>query len=294
MDYRELKIFVTLADTLHFRRASQLCHVTPSTISRIIQRLEEEVGADLFIRDKKEVTITEEGEAYYQFAKDTILYMDQLKDQFQKHDPTKITGEFTIISTIGIAYGVLPEILTPFLGIYPNITPHVATGSPKRSMQSILEGEADFAILPRPENYSLELDFIYISEAPLVFAIPASWEKPNSFEEAAKLPFIHAQAPAISEQIKKTFVEHHCEQNIHSFSDSSEASLAMVAAGLGVSMLPSKMVKHSHLNDKVQIIDVGEMPMIQYGLFIKRQKYNSPVRLAFTEFVREKYGEHSE
>ena len=62
MTTHELEIFITLADQLHFGRASQTCNLSPSALTRAIQRLEEEVGQPLFIRDNRKVMLTAAGE----------------------------------------------------------------------------------------------------------------------------------------------------------------------------------------------------------------------------------------
>ena len=62
MDLRDLKLFLHLAESCHFGRTARAMHVSPSTLSRQIQRLEEDVGHALFLRDNRTVTLTEAGE----------------------------------------------------------------------------------------------------------------------------------------------------------------------------------------------------------------------------------------
>lgn len=61
MDLRDLKTFLHLAESRHFGRSARAMHVSPSTLSRQIQRLEEDLGQALFIRDNRTVTLTEAG-----------------------------------------------------------------------------------------------------------------------------------------------------------------------------------------------------------------------------------------
>ena len=58
MDLRDLKLFLHLAESCHFGRTARAMHVSPSTLSRQIQRLEEDVGHALFLRDNRTVTLT--------------------------------------------------------------------------------------------------------------------------------------------------------------------------------------------------------------------------------------------
>ena len=72
MDTEDLKIFLHLADTLHFGKTSAACHMSPSTLSRQIQRIEEEVGQQLFERDNRSVLLTESGVQFRKYAKESL------------------------------------------------------------------------------------------------------------------------------------------------------------------------------------------------------------------------------
>ena len=72
MDQRTLRQFITLAETLHFGRASELSHVSPSALSRNIQQLEVEVGVTLFDRDNRSVALTRQGGTFLDYARDAL------------------------------------------------------------------------------------------------------------------------------------------------------------------------------------------------------------------------------
>jgi len=61
MDYGALHLFLHLSRTLHFGKTSRECHLSPSALSRTIQRLEGEVGQALFERDQRSVSLTTAG-----------------------------------------------------------------------------------------------------------------------------------------------------------------------------------------------------------------------------------------
>ena len=72
MDYDALKLFLRLSHTLHFGKTSQECYMSPSTLSRAIQRLEDEIGYSLFIRNNRHVALTTKGEQFRKYAIDTL------------------------------------------------------------------------------------------------------------------------------------------------------------------------------------------------------------------------------
>ena len=69
MNFQDLQIFLHLADTQNFAKTATQNHMSPSTLSRQIQRMEEELEQPLFIRDNRQVRLTEQGEKFLQFAK---------------------------------------------------------------------------------------------------------------------------------------------------------------------------------------------------------------------------------
>ena len=75
MNLKSLSLFQQLATSLHFSQTAQKNHVSPSTLSRVIQRLEEEIGCELLIRDNRSVTLTPAGEKLKAYAA-TLGYTD--------------------------------------------------------------------------------------------------------------------------------------------------------------------------------------------------------------------------
>ena len=71
-----MSLFQHLAGSLHFGKTAAANHVSPSTLSRAIQRLEEQLGSQLLIRDNRSVVLTREGQQF-------LNYVDQQIDQFE-------------------------------------------------------------------------------------------------------------------------------------------------------------------------------------------------------------------
>ena len=79
MDFHELEAFVALAKTLHFARAAASIHTSPSGLSRLLGRLEDELGVKLAERDTRRVELTEAGLDFLDFAEDSLRRREELR-----------------------------------------------------------------------------------------------------------------------------------------------------------------------------------------------------------------------
>ena len=99
MDYDGLHMFLELSRSLHFLRASRACHVSPSTLSRVVQRLEQETGSVLLERDRRSVRLTPEGARFAEHARDTLERWQRLqRDLRGAHD--KLAGSIAIFASV--------------------------------------------------------------------------------------------------------------------------------------------------------------------------------------------------
>ena len=80
MDSRLLRQFLNLADALHFGKASEASHVSPSALSRSIRQLEAEVGVALFARNNRTVTLTHEGKLFLPYAREALTQWDAIRN----------------------------------------------------------------------------------------------------------------------------------------------------------------------------------------------------------------------
>lgn len=107
MDLRDLKLFLHLAESCHFGRHPGQCMSAPLHFLDRIQRLEDELGYPLFLRDNRSVSLTEAGEQLKLFAQQTLLQYQQLKHAMAVDSPS-LNGELKIFCSVTAAYSHLP------------------------------------------------------------------------------------------------------------------------------------------------------------------------------------------
>ena len=81
LDLRQLDAFVAVAEELHFGRAAARIHIAQSPLSRIIQKLESDLGTLLFVRNNRNVRLTEAGRALLESARELLDLADVVADR---------------------------------------------------------------------------------------------------------------------------------------------------------------------------------------------------------------------
>lgn len=123
MDIKDLKIFQTIAREQNITQSSRLLYMTPQGISKVIKKLENELGCSLFIRTSSGMKLTESGTRFLSYANSAVAEYTQTKAEIlrieQRHRMT-----VDLLSAYGILRLVTPECITAFRTDHPDITLH--------------------------------------------------------------------------------------------------------------------------------------------------------------------------
>lgn len=295
MDMRPLKHFLALADTLHFGRASDACHVSPSTLSRSIRQLEETLGVTLFERDNRHVVMTPQGGAFLTYAREALEQWEQLRLSLQS-GARRLTGEISVYCSVTASYSFLYALLSKFRTHHPGIELKLHTGDPAEAMARVLAGEEDMAITPRPRRTPEALAFKSLTRAPLVFIapreaapwIPATPESPSA-EQWCEVPMILSEAGLSREFADTWFRALGVTPQIYAQVAGHEAIVSMVGLGFGIGVVPKIVLDNSPLQERVRVLPVKpELPHYDVGLCVLERRLRSPLIRALWDEVQER------
>ncbi|MCP5328228.1 MAG: LysR family transcriptional regulator [Sinobacteraceae bacterium] len=149
MDIELARTFLVVISGGSFVEAAKRLHVTQSTVSARIQRLEADLGAELFVRNKSGTTLTPAGRRFQQHASLLTRTVEQARQEIG------VTGGFraslTLGGRIGLWEGLLLRWLPTFAALAPDIVVRSLIGFEEDLMQALTEGRADIAVMYTPQ-----------------------------------------------------------------------------------------------------------------------------------------------
>lgn len=289
MDIRELEIFLAVAEQLHFGRASQACNLSPSALTRTIQRMEEQLEQPLFLRDNRTVTLSPAGERLKTYARSSIqewrIFRSSIKNE------QAVTGTLSIYASITAVYGLLPQLLESYRGSYPDVQLELRTGAAEQAVTQVQSGEIDLAVAALPDRQRSSIEFLPMVTIPLIFIAPKPPGSATTPEKGVSLdlsrtPLVLPQTGVSRRRIDHWLKEHRIIPNITSEVSGNEAIIAMVRLGCGVGIVPQLVLERSPFRDEISI--VAKAPKLDpyvVGLCSSKRSLQRPSVRAFWELA---------
>ena len=291
MEFSVLQIFIHLTETKNFAKTASQNYMSPSTLSRQIQRLEEELGQTLFIRDNRQVILTEYGEKFLQFAKTEWQNWQQFKLHFND-ERDELSGELKLFCSVTASYSHLPHILKQFRQRYPKVEIQLTTGDPALAVELIQTQQVDLALAGKPNNLPSSVAFHKIDDITLSIIAPRVaclatqllQEKPINWQQ---MPFIfpvegHARQ-RIEQWLREKQIKH---PKIYATVAGHEGIVPMVGLGFGLAMLPDAVIDNSPMHDQISRLNL-DVPIepFELGICTQKRHLNHPLVKAFWDML---------
>lgn len=272
MDLRSLELFQHLSTSLHFGQTASAMYVSPSTLSRAIQRLEEECNTALFVRDNRSVKLTAAGQQLLSFAQHTLAEWQQLKVSLQQSE-RELTGELKLFCSVTASQSYLPNLLREFRQQYPQVELKLTTGDPAQSVSMVMHQEADVAIAIHTPDFPKELAFVPLDTIPLLLITPND----SGLTQLSQVEWRNHQVVLPESGPSKRIVHHwFAEQGIrpriYATVTGNEAIVSMVALGCGLGIVPRVVLDNSLASNKVNRIPLQDIESYRLGLcYLKKR-----------------------
>ncbi|MBF58420.1 LysR family transcriptional regulator [Halomonas sp. FeN2] len=239
---QQLRVFVAVAHSRSLAEASERVHLSQPAISIALRKLEENVGGALFARTTRQLALTPEGEAFLPVAvrllNDWNEAFEDLNDQFSKQ-----RGKVTVAALPTLAAGLFPRVIKLFHEAYPRINLSLHDVLADQINQMVREGRADLGLSVPPSDAD-DLTFEPVLEDSYVVVCPCGHpllaQSAVAWSQLAAYPFIGINRLSSSRQDIDRIMQSVGER-LDILCDARQIATVgrMVAAGLGISVLPS-------------------------------------------------------
>ena len=294
MELRQIRSFLSIAETLHFGRTAKLIHLSQPALSLQIRALEEEIGVRLFERNRRKTTLTAAGVAFRNDAAAALSQLEQAIRSARLAAGGKL-GLLRIgfVSTAGIE--IVPDIVRQFRKSNPGVEFSLRNILTAQQIQMLETGALDIGFLRLPIGGHSALDVVTVHREPFVLVVPSSHKlakrKSVRLHEVAGQEFVRYErsyAPGFHDLISGMFRDAGIALNVSQTAVEIPMLISLVASGMGITILPASTVKHS----RASVVACGildRIPMVEIGIAVRKGSRPAVVE-NFRTFALERLG----
>ncbi len=237
---RELETFVAIADYGTFAAAGEVVGLTQSAISLQIKALEAALGTELFDRGRRPPVMSRQGLRLVRRAREIIQQCHSLEDDLQIALPG---GSLHIGVIPTIMSGMLPATLSKLNDTHPSLMIQLSSGLSAELVSRVSRGTLDAAIVTEPARLGRGISWHTVAEETLVLIAPEHAQGDVDTELLENYPFIQFHPDTYAgQQIQALLQDRGIRVDTRMNLDSLESIAEMVAGGLGVSVVPRRLI----------------------------------------------------
>jgi DNA-binding transcriptional LysR family regulator len=284
MEIHQLRYFVAVAEEGNFSRAAAKVRVAQPSLSQQIRKLEAEIGQPLFDRLPRSVVLTEAGRCLLDYARqilasigDARRCVDELKG--------KIAGDVAVGAIPTIAPYVLPELVVTFQKHYPDVTLHIVEDVTAVISRRVEAGELDVALASTCQR-SPTLRVEYLGRESLLALVPEAHALAKQTEitlddlKSQRFLLLH-EMHCLSQQVHHLLESRRLHPEVALAGSQLSTIANMVAAGIGVSIVPNMMVKHQATPGCVSLPFAPPVPERELNFLQNPLRFQSKAAAAF-------------
>lgn len=185
LTFKQLRYLEALARHGHFGRAAEACAISQPALSQQIKALEEELGSELFERDRRQVRLTSFGEEIAQRARDILRSLDELEG-YARASRSGLVAKLRIGVIPTVAPYLLPGLIGDLTHLHGGLDLHVRETLTPKLVQELNEGRLDMAIVALPVSEPSLTEVALFTESFVLVRPSADEGKPAPNREALR------------------------------------------------------------------------------------------------------------
>ncbi len=289
--FRQLRVFIEVAQNGSMARAAEALHLTPPAVSMQIKELEGQVGLPLFDRSGRNVSLSTAGEYFVVHARRLLAALKEADDAMARLK--KLEHGLLTIGLVSTAKYFVPHLLARFREEHPGIDVRLRVlGNREQLVEQMQVGEIDLSIMGRPPK-EMRTRAETFAPHPLVFVAPPGHPLlsggPHRVDDLAPYPILaREQGSGTRTAMENFFAAHRFEPRITMEMSSNETIKQAVMAGLGLSFLSLHTMGLELRSGLLQLLDIADAPVMRgWNVVHLAAKLLSPAAEAFRYFILE-------
>jgi LysR family transcriptional regulator, hydrogen peroxide-inducible genes activator len=286
MEIHQLRYFVAVANEGSFSRAAAREHVAQPSLSQQIQKLEAEMGQPLFDRLPRKVVLTEPGKCFLEHARKILTGITDARRCVDELE-LDVAGQLSVGAIPTIALYLLPALIGEFQHQHPKVRFEIFEDTTESLAQRLEDGTLDVVLASTcDENPALERHSL--GNEPLLILLPkkhplARKKKVRWSDLASEKFLLLHEVHCLSIQVRRLLAANHLNPELVLRGAQLTTIARMVAAGLGVTVVPQMMVDTDFARGCVAVPFAPPVPMRELNLLRNPLRFESTAAATFRE-----------
>ncbi|MGI9415970.1 MAG: hydrogen peroxide-inducible genes activator [Hyphomicrobiales bacterium] len=288
---QQLRYLVAIAETLHFRRAAEMTHVTQPTLSGQLRELEGKLGVQLVERSRARVILTPTGKAIAARARMVLRDVEDIVE-LARHGESVLGGTIRLGVLQSLGPYLLPHILPELHRSYPELKLYVREGVPHDLLRGLDQGNLDLLLFPLPVK-GADLVSTRLFREPLWIVAPsthrlAAKETAQRSDLKGETVLTLEQGHRLHDQVRDLCREFDADLSLDYEGTSLDTLRQMVGMGMGISFLPALYVRSEVMHDKQVVARQlrSRAPFRMIGMIWRRQSARQDEFSALADLIR--------
>lgn len=287
IETRLLQYFLAVARELNITKAAETLFIAQPTLSKQMMELEQQLGKQLFIRGKRKLTLTDEGEFLRSRAQEILELMGNTEDAFHT-EKTMLSGHITIGCGETVAMDRIASLLADFHESYPGVQLHTHSGDADIVLERLDKGLVDMGLLLGPVRQE-KYDYLNLHQKDVYgLLMPADCElaaqEAINIDQLKSLPMIMAEQTFSGHQELEWFGSDYSVMNVVATYNLIYNATFLVEHGIGYALCLDRLVNTQGRNLTFRPI----VPELSVDLYIVTKKHQtlSPAAKIFLNMLK--------
>jgi LysR family hydrogen peroxide-inducible transcriptional activator len=286
MEIHQLRYFVAVAEEGSFSQAAEREHVSQPSLSQQIQKLEDELNQKLFDRLPRAVVLTEAGQRLLDYARQILSGIADARRSVAAVEQ-EVAGRLSVGAVPSIALYVLPRLIRRFQQRYPKVTFELFEDTTDKLAQRLEDGTLE-VVLASGGDEPATLERYSLGDEPLLLLVPEKHRLARkkrirwSDVEGEKFLLLH-EVHSLSKKVRELLATNELNPEVVLQGAQLVTIASMVAAGLGVTVIPKMMVESEFTRGCVAVPFAPPVPTRELMLLRNPLRFESKAAAAFRE-----------